>query len=62
MVEINSEEYTPKEPNKRVKTLNIENRTFTDPIITISILKQENKENVELMKKIMSRQKTKLPS
>ena len=40
----------------------MENKAIVDPCISTSILTQEEKENVHLIKKFMSEQETILPS
>ena len=59
--QINSEEYTQRELSKQVEILNTENQTITDPSTTTSILTQD-REHVDLIKKIMNEQKITLPS
>ena len=59
--QVNGEEHTPREFHKRFVEQNIENKITTE-VINISILTQEDRTNVELIKKIMSEQKTTLLS
>ena len=56
------EEHVSEETITRIETQNIENQNTKEPSITISILKQEGKKNLELIKKIMTEKKTTLLS
>ena len=60
--QVNQEEFTQIESTKRVEMLNTDNQTTTEPSTTTSILVQEDKTNVELIKKVISEHKTTLPS
>ena len=50
------------ETSNQIQTLDNSNRTTTHPNTTQQTLTQEEKMNVELMKRIMSEKKTTLPS
>ena len=51
-----------KSPNTQIEKKNTKNRSATDPNTTKQMLTQEDKIHVELIKKIITEEKTKLTS